>query len=110
MLGEATKPGQWADLLVAVPQAGKWSVRARLTRSPASGVVKFTINGEPAGKEVDLFAAEISPLPVVELGEHTLPRGDVNLRIETVGSSPNAAKPGYRFGIDRVVLRRVGKK
>ncbi len=111
LLGAATKPGQWADLLVAVPQAGKWSVRARLTRGPTSGIVKVTLNGEPAGKEVDLFAPETSSLPAVDLGEHTLPRGEVNLRIETVGSSPNAPKPGFHFGIERVVLRRVvGKK
>ncbi len=108
--GVAAKPGQWADLLIPVPQAGKWSVRARLLRDPPSGIVKFTLNGEPAGKEVDLFAPEPSSLPAVDLGEHTLPRGEINLRVETVGSSPNAPKPGFQFGIEHVVLRRVGKK
>ncbi len=110
LLGKPTKPGQWADVLIPVSQAGKWCVRARLTQSPASGIVQFTLNGEPAGKEVDLFAAETAPLTAVELGEHTLPKGEVNLRIETVGRSPNAPKPGFQFGIERVVLRRVGKK
>ncbi len=108
--GVPAKPGQWADLLIRVPQAGKWSVRARLLRDPPSGIVKFTLNGEPAGKEIDLFAPETSSLPAVDLGEHTLPKGEVNLRIETVSSSPNAPKPGFQFGIENVVFRRVGKK
>jgi hypothetical protein len=56
---------------------------------------------------VDLFTPEPGLLPTLELGKFDLAAGDVVLRVETAGKNADAKDPGYRFGIDSVILRPV---
>ncbi len=69
--------------------------------------MKLFVNGMQGSREIDLFAADVSPLRAVELGEFDLPAGDNTLRIETVASNPKSQKPGYHFGIVGLTLRRL---
>ncbi len=107
LLAETAKPGEAVELEVPIPQWGIWSLKAHLARGPEFGVVKLYVNGVQVTPELDLYADEVSPMPVLYLGEYNGLRGNVVLRIEVVGSSPLAPKPGFRFGIERVVLRSV---
>lgn len=106
LAGYATKAGQWVDLSFPIPRAGRYRVRAHLTRGPEFGIVRILLHGRRAGTDVDLGGTELAPLQV-DLGEFDFPAGNAVLRIETARSSSQSPKPGFRFGIDCLILRRV---
>ncbi|MGB7323553.1 MAG: glycoside hydrolase family 172 protein [Rubripirellula sp.] len=72
------------------------------TKSNDFGVVRFSVNGKPAGDEVDLYAAKPVPTGAIELGDFEPVESVYVLRVEVVGK--NTDSTGTFFGLDCVTL------
>jgi hypothetical protein len=99
-----TKPGEWLEFPVNLPRAGRFLVLAQFVRTPESGIVRCSINGRTTGESIDLYAPEVSPMPLANLGELDLPARPVTLRVEVVGK--NRESKGHQFALDWFSLRR----
>lgn len=85
------------------PAAQKLVLHA--TQSFDFGTLRFTVNGKPAGKEVDLYAAKPAPSGPIELGIFTPDEGTYVLQIEVVAKNPKSR--GTFFGLDCVTLAKA---
>ena len=102
------KPGDRLELALAVSKAGRYHVRAVLTKARDYAIVRFYLDGQPAGQPVDLYNPEVVPTdPPVSLGIHELSAGQHKLTVEIVGANPKAIK-AYMFGLDRILLEPSG--
>jgi hypothetical protein len=91
------------------PVAGKGPHRVQLyaTRSWDYGIVRFFVNGERAGEDVDLFNSEaraVAATGPIDLGVHEPVDGALTLKVEVVGRNPASELTGSYFGLDCVVL------
>ncbi|MBE3071050.1 MAG: DUF2961 domain-containing protein [Planctomycetes bacterium] len=100
----ANRPGDFVELAFPVPGAGPRQVALYGTKSWDYGTLRFTINGQPAGKDYDAYAAKSRADGPVDLGTFEPKDGQMVLRVEVVGA--NAAAKGTKsfFGLDCVVL------
>jgi hypothetical protein len=89
---------------VRFPAKGPTSAKLILhaTRSYDYGTLRFSVNGQPAGADVDLYAAKPIPSGAIELGAFDPVDGSYVLRAEVVGK--NASSKGTFFGLDCVSL------
>jgi hypothetical protein len=94
---------------VRFPAKGPTPVKLTLhaTRSYDYGTLRFTVNGQPAGADVDLYAAKPVPSGAIELGAFGPVDGAYVLRAEVVGK--NAKSTGKYFGLDCVVIAAATK-
>ena len=72
------------------------------TKSFDFGILRFKVNGKPAGKDVDLYASKPAPSGAIELGIFTPDDGAYVLRVEVVDKNPKSR--GTFFGLDCVTL------
>ena len=90
-------------LELLVPAEG--TTRARLvlhaTKSHDYGILRFSVNGQAAGVDADLYAAKPIPSGPIELGRFESTDGGYRLRAEVVGKNPKSK--GVYFGLDCVV-------
>ncbi len=105
----AQKPGDFIELAVPVSGTNGKPVRATLyaTKSWDYGIVRFTVNGQKAGPDVDLFSGQPNkcvPSGPIELGTFTPKNGQLTLRAEVVGANASAAGTKSFLGLDCVVL------
>jgi hypothetical protein len=70
------------------------------TQSKDFGIVRFSVNGQPAGAERDLYAAKPGPTGAIELGSFDPVDSLYILRVEVVGQNPQSH--GVFFGLDCV--------
>ncbi|GAA5507409.1 glycoside hydrolase family 172 protein [Novipirellula caenicola] len=70
------------------------------TRSKDFGILRFSVNGKPAGSQVDFYAGKPSPSAAIELGVFDPVDGIYVLRVEVVGKNPKSS--GTFFGLDCV--------
>ncbi len=96
-------PGDKLELAVPVEKAGKYELRARLTKAPDYAIVRLRLDGQDVGAPVDLYAPEVSATRVLKLGEHDLTAGTHTFGVEIVGANEKAAK-AYMFGLDYIKL------
>ena len=91
-----------------VPAAGVTRAKLALhaTRSYDYGILRFSINGQPAGENVDLFADKPIPSGPIELGGFAPVDNAYVLRAEVVGRNPKSK--GTLFGLDCVVIHPAG--
>jgi len=98
-----------ARLLVGfdAPQDGRYRVVLVPTLSYDYATVRFTLDDQPAGEELDLYAAEVQVGDEVDLGEFDLTKGEHRLGVEAVGINEKADPKTYGFGLDYLKLEPV---
>ena len=84
----------------ASPVAEKLTLHA--TKSWDFGILRFSVNGKPAGVETDLYAPKPIPTGAIELGAFEPVDSAYLLRVEVVGKNPESK--GTFFGLDCVTL------
>ena len=95
--------GDFVDLQVPVKEAGLRHVIVYATKSYDYGIVRFSVDGEPA-KEVDLWSQDPIASGPIDLGVFDLKAGACVLRVETVGTNAKSTGAKFYFGLDCVVL------
>lgn len=99
--------GSWVEFELPVVEAGTHALDLFLTRAPDYGVVQASIDGEPLGEPIDLWARQgVLPSGPIGLGRRELSPDSV-LRLDVVGTNERSASPHHQFGIDGVELTRV---
>jgi len=97
---------QMGDELVLgfdVAAVGKKHVVLGLTKARDYAVVQVSVNGQKAGKPVDLFNPDVT-LAEVDLGEFDLKAGQNKLTVRVTDANEKAVK-AYMFGLDYVLLK-----
>ena len=75
------------------------------TRSYDFGILKFAVNGKPAGTNVDLYSPKPTSSGPIVLGAFAPVDGAYALQVEVVGKNPKSK--GTFFGLDCVVIERA---
>ena len=104
-----TDPKAWIEVPFSVPEDGRYLVKLDLTRSFDYGIWQVLIDNKKIGSSRDLYNATVVVQPE-NLGGQELKKGDHMLRFECIGSNPQSkhgGTPGYFFGLDGIVLRKV---
>ncbi|MCX6873162.1 MAG: DUF2961 domain-containing protein [Verrucomicrobia bacterium] len=101
---QSTKVGDFIEFAIPVADDKPHQLTLYATRSYDYGLLRFTVNGMPAGKEVDFYHPEAMLAEPVDLGTHQAKDGKLLLRAEVTGA--NAASRGPRFycGFDCIAL------
>lgn len=103
---QGRKIGDFVEFEIRSQKTKDFTIYA--TRSWDYGIVRFSVNGEPAGEDIDLFSGErgkvISTGPI-HLGEfQPSTDGFFVLRAELVGSNPKSLDPKFFFGLDCILI------
>ena len=107
--------GDAVELRAPDALTGPQKVTLHMSRHPDYGIVQVSIDGKPMGEPIDLCnpATEGPKLIVtgpIELGTFEPgPRAPL-IRIELVGTNPQAAAPGTNFGFDAIVFEPVASE
>ncbi|MBN2476546.1 MAG: DUF2961 domain-containing protein [Pirellulales bacterium] len=96
------KPGDKLVLALDVQKAGKYALKAELTKAIDYGIVRLSLDDKPLGQPIDLVNDGVIR-QVYSLGTCELSAGPHRLTIEIVGSNPKAVKR-HMFGLDYVKL------
>lgn len=96
-------PGDELVLAFEVEEAGAYEVRAAFTQAPDYGIHQLYINGNKAGKHLDLFHDKVVVAKERSLGRFHLKQGENLLQVKIVGKRPEAT-PGHMFGLDYLRL------
>jgi hypothetical protein len=102
---QATKVGDFVELDIPVTDDKSHRVVLHGTKSYDYGILRFSINGQPAGSDYDAFNAAAIVGEPIELGRFEPKNGKLVLRVEVVGANPASRGPRYYFGLDCVVLQ-----
>lgn len=94
--------GDFVELRIPATQKQKITLYA--TKSWDYGILRFTINGEPAGQEFDAWADRAIASGPIVLGAFTPRDGAFLLRVEVVGANPKSKGSKSYFGLDAVTL------
>ena len=99
------KGGREGDVIeIRIPAASPVAENLTLyaTKSHDFGILRFSVNGKPAGGEVDLYAKKPVPSGVIGLGTFKPVDSAYVLRVEVAGKNPKST--GTFFGLDCVKL------
>ncbi|WP_231603598.1 glycoside hydrolase family 172 protein [Neorhodopirellula pilleata] len=99
------KGAQVGDAIeIRIPATSDGAERLALyaTKSNDFGILRFSVNGKPAGEEVDLYAAKPVPTGAIELGDFEPVENAYVLRVEMAGK--NSSSKDTFFGLDCVTL------
>ena len=102
------KPGNRLVLGFPAPEAGRYQIIAHLTMAPDYGIHQLSINGESAGKPVDHYHNRVVPREPLDLGFFQLREKENHLTVVCIGTNDKARPKNYMFGLDCIVLKRVG--
>jgi hypothetical protein len=97
--------GDFVELKLPAAGTDPKKLTVYLTKSWDYGILKMTVNGQPAGDPVDLYAEQPAPSGPLELGTFAPVDGAFKLRFEVVGKNPKARGSGSYFGIDAIVAK-----
>ena len=100
----AERIGDFVEVRFPVEGDGPRKLTLHATQSHDYGVLRLTINGLPAGEDVDTYAEKPGPLGPLELGVFKPVDGAFTLRVEVVGKNDKSEKTGTYFGLDCVVI------
>lgn len=107
------QPGDFVELRFAAPARdagdppGPWRIVLHATRSWDYGIVRFSVNGQPAGAPIDLFSGRhglCTTTGPIDLGVFVPVDGSFTLRAEVVGGNEEAFGTRAFVGLDCVVL------
>ncbi len=101
----ASKTGDYLELSIPDKAAGKRKVTLYGTKAPDYGILKFSINGQPAGPPYDAYHSVAIASGPIELGTFEPKDGKLLLRVEVVGANRAAIGSRYFFGLDCVTLQ-----
>lgn len=87
-----------------IPATKKQKLTLYSTKSWDYGILRFTVNGEPAGKDYDAWAEKPVASGPIELGVFEPKDSAFILRVEVVGANPNSKNSKSFFGLDAVTL------
>jgi len=99
------KPGDRLVLSFEAPKAGRYRITAQLTKAVDYGIHQLSINGQAAGKPIDLFHDGVIPAEPLDLGVFDLKEKDNQLTVEVAGSNEKARPKAYMFGLDYLALK-----
>ncbi len=102
----AKKAGDFIELEIPVPDSQPRKVILYGTRSYDYGILRFKIDGQPAGPDYDAYAATPAASGPIPLGVFTPKDGKLIFRTEIVGANAMARGGGTLFGLDCVVLEK----
>jgi len=94
--------GDKVDLGFEAPAAGKYEIKARLTKAGDYGIHQLSVNGQKAGEPLDGYADHVLAADPVSIGTFELNKGQNTLTVETTGKNDKAS--GYIFGLDFIKL------
>ncbi len=97
------QPGAKLNIKIPVKKAGRYDIRAVLTKAKDYGIVQLSLDGQKLGDAIDLYNPEVIPTEPIPLGTHELTAGDHTLTVEIVGANEKAIK-SYMFGLDQFIL------
>ncbi len=107
---QGRKSGDFVELEIPAPGDAARKLQVYATRSWDYGIVRFSVNGQKAGQDVDLFnekGRDVANTGPIELGTFQPRDGRFVLRAEVVDS--NAKSEGTRsfFGLDCVTVTQL---
>jgi hypothetical protein len=102
VLFRETQVGDVVELRIPTESESVESLVLFATKGADYGIVKLSVNGTPAGDEIDLYAGKPTSSGPIVLGTFDPVDGAYVLRIEVVGQNPKSK--GTFFGIDCVTL------
>jgi putative heme-binding domain-containing protein len=99
------KPGDALTLETPVERAGKYSLKAVLTKARDYGMIEVSLDDVPIeAAKMDLFnSPQVVITDELDWGTHDLSAGGHKLTIRLTGANPQAVK-SYMFGLDYVKL------
>ena len=100
------KPGDELTLALSVEKAGKYRLRAQLTKAVDYAIVQLALDGKKLSGPIDLYNNGVVPTGELDLGQHELAAGEHKLAVTITGANAQAVK-GYMFGLDYVKLLLV---
>lgn len=104
---QGRRVGDFVELKVPCEKGKPVKVALHATKSWDYGVVRFSIDGKQAGKDIDLFSGgqgKVEPTGAIDLGV-VEPKGDsFILRAEVVGGNEKSMGSKAYFGLDCLVL------
>ncbi|WP_164716577.1 carbohydrate-binding protein [Paenibacillus whitsoniae] len=97
--------GDWVQYAVPVPDAGTYSISARVKKHPDRGTAQLYIDGLVQGNPLDL-AQSVQGYEVVGLGEVTFSSsGTKQFKFQITGKDPSSS--AYTLAFDTLVLTRM---
>ncbi len=96
------RAGDFIELRIPAKEKRKLTLYA--TKSWDYGILRFSVNGQPAGKDFDAWAERPKPSGPVTLGVFEPKNGAFILRVEVVGANPKSKNSKSFFGLDAVTL------
>ena len=100
------KPGDRLTLAIPVKEDGRYKLTAQLTKAVDYAIVQLSLDGQKLGEPIDFYNRGVIPTGPLDLGEHTLQKGNHRLTLEIVGANPKAVK-SYMAGLDYVKLEKI---
>jgi putative membrane-bound dehydrogenase-like protein len=97
------KPGDRLAVALRCDAAAKYDVEIVLTRARDYGVVQLELGGIKLGDPIDLYSADVVTTGVLIFPSVSLPKGEIQLTAEIIGSNAKAVKL-YMFGLDYIRL------
>ena len=101
---QATKPGDFVELLAAEKVAGPRRITLHGTKSYDYGILRLSVNGTAVERPFDGFSVKSVVSGPIDLGVFEPKDGRFVLRAEVIGSNPASRGPKYYFGLDCVIL------
>lgn len=100
------EPGDALELPFEVAVAGRYELRAQLTKARDYGIVQVAVDGAGLGAPIDLYDERVVPTGDLALGTVDLAAGPHVLRLTLAGANGRAVK-SYMAGVDylRVLAR-----
>jgi putative membrane-bound dehydrogenase-like protein len=104
------KPGDVLKVAVPVAKAGRYRLKAVLSRAPDYAVVRLGLDGKAfENGQVDLFGSKVTNTQEIPLAELDLDAREHELSVEITGANP-AARTAYMFGLDYLLLEPIPAK
>lgn len=96
------------EFALPVKEPGRYRLSVFLTKAVDYGIVRFSVDGKPAGKPIDLYSGgtDVVPTGAIALGSYALQGKNDTLRLEVIGHHPENRAPHFQFGIDGIVLEK----
>jgi hypothetical protein len=102
----ANKVDDFIELRIPAAESGPQKVTLYATKSWDYGILRFSINGKPAGKDFDAYHKPAVASGPIALGVFEPEQGQMVLRVEVVGANPAATGTKAYFGLDCVTLTK----
>jgi len=102
------KAGETLRLEIAMRDEGRYRVAVVFTRGPSAGTVRVGLDDFKTTDPIDLYADAVRSGEPIDLGVHSLSKGNHTLIIEITGAN-EAVKDDIEVGIDYVRLEPLKK-